>query len=167
MESHTIIGRNLITSAHEEPGFDLGIRLDGNKIIAIEPDDDPKKKAGSSTHIDASDKIIMSRSVNTPIHWLSSFFLFIQKDPSFVPHRSQTADQPSFFFPCIPPALGYLFGNLFIHLAYAHCQAFLPDGNDYPLECFFNDLGLTFTSIFLSHSATFMVILMRTASSVI
>lgn len=167
MENHTIIGRHLKSSAHEDPGFNRGIRPDGLKIIAIEPDDDLKMKAGSSTLINANEKINMPGFVNTRIRWLPSYFIFIQLYPSFVPHRTQTADQPSFFCPYIPPALGYLFGNLFIHLTYAHCQAFLPDGNDYPLECFFNDLGFTLTSNFLSHSAPFMVVLMRTACSVI
>jgi len=68
MANYTVLGRYLVTSAHEEPRFGWGIRIEGNKITAIEPNDDLKKKTGSSTLIDASDKIIMPGFVNTHIH---------------------------------------------------------------------------------------------------
>jgi 5-methylthioadenosine/S-adenosylhomocysteine deaminase len=68
MATHTILGKYLITSAHDEPKFNWGLRIESNRIVEIGPNENLKKKYGTSFLTDATDKIIMPGFINTHIH---------------------------------------------------------------------------------------------------
>lgn len=72
MDTTTILGKYLISSALESPHQGWGVHFEGNRILEIGPNDYLQRKYTNGHLLDAKDKVILPGFVNPHMHMFST-----------------------------------------------------------------------------------------------